>query len=844
VAGDQQKFRIAMAHAEKFSQQKQWNEASRAYRFALAEFPNDESAIVGFGKATLYAGSAENAWKAFQQALRVNPANTQALGFMADIQSQMGQVGPASQTYTRIGDILFSKGEIPAAMRSWQRAIELVPGNPEAHLSLAKGLHQQGQIRLATKEFLVSAAIYQRLKNQPQARQQVQAAQSLLPDDPGVLAAIESIQQGRPIDPQKVSETPPIEFVEEVEEEEFEVEEEEEEVIEEEVEEEEVVEEVIEEEEEFEEEVVEEEEDLFSEESLGQLLGEEPVKEVVKETVKPKVVEKPKPPPEEDDFLGLGLDEELPDGGGLVEGAHQQALAELANVIFEDDQSGPDRFLAADGSEISRMEINMLIIQAIDLQTRGSIDEAIDRYRQVVQANAGRPSLYFNLGLLYKQREEFKEAVKMLRLASQDKNFKMSAQFALGQTYYVAQERETALRNFAEALKIIDLETVDEKRADELEAFYDNLADDYLAQGNLLKINVFVEALEKFFSFSSWAKKVKSARQRMDSIAEEDRTMSLAEFLESPETEVVITALATTGEYMKQSFFLSASEECLRAIQKAPSYLPLHTRLADILLKQDRTEKAVEKYLAIARVYEIRHQPEQCIGVFKKILRLAPMDLTVRAKLVDVYIARKNLDQALEHYMALADTYYQLAQVDEALTKYDEALALAKESDNSKEWKIKILNQQGDIYNQRFEWAKAMSLFEEAYKLDPHNERTCRQLIDLYYQQFKGPQAIKVVDGLLGVYQRKNPAKAVDILKELVAINPDEMDLRQRLAVAFVQVGRKKEAIAEYDTLGELQLNEGLRSQAEKTIQAILALKPDRPQQYQQLLSQIRSGAA
>jgi len=827
VAGDQQKFRMAMAHAEKNFQQKQWKEALRAYQFALAEFPNNEAAIIGFGKATLYGGSAENAWKAFQQVLRINPANTQALGFIADIQVQMKQIPQASQTYARIGEILFGKGELPAAIRAWQRAIEVAPMNPDAHVGLARGLHQQDQIRLAAREFLTAAAIYQRLKNQPQARQQVQAAQSLLPDDPGIIAAIESIQQGRPIDPLKVSEIAPPEPEPEPE---------------------------------FEEE--EEEEDLFSEEALGQLLGETPVKptpvkpvvqEIIKakpapaptpvevKEVKPKVVEKPKP--EEDDFLGLGLEEESQAGGGLVDGAHQQALAELANVIFEDDESGPERFIGPDGEEISRMEINMLIIRGIDLQTRGSIDEAIDLYRQVVQASAGRPSLYYNLGLLYIEKEEYKESAKMLRFASQDPRFKVSSQFALGLTYYVAQERETALRHFAEALKIIDLETVDAARTDELEAMYDNLADEYIGQGNLLKMNMFVEALEKFFSSPSWPKKVKSARQRMDSIAEEDRIMTLAEYLESSESEVVITALATTGDYMKQNMLPSAAEECLWAIQKAPAYLPLHIRLADILLKQERTEKAINKYMCVARVYEIRHQPEQCISVFKKILRLAPMDITVRSRLIDVYMARKNFDQVLEHYMALADAYYQLAQVDEALEKYNEALALTKESSNSKEWRVKILNQLGEIYSQRFDLPRATTLFEEAYKLDPQNERTCHQLIDLYYQQFKAPQAIKVLDGLLGVYQRQNPAKSVEILKELTAINPDEMDLRQRLAVAFTQVGRKKEAIGEYDTLGELQLNAGLRPQAIQTIQTILGLKPDKPEQYQKLLAQVKSGA-
>ena len=50
------------------------------------------------------------------------------------------------------------------------------------------------------------------------------------------------------------------------------------------------------------------------------------------------------------------------------------------------------------------------------------------------------------------------------------------------------------------------------------------------------------------------------------------------------------------------------------------------------------------------------------------------------------------------------------------------------------------------------------------------------------------------------------------------------MSLRQRLAVAYAQNDMKHEAIAEYDALGEMQMENGLRDQAVQTIQAIINL--------------------
>jgi len=815
-----------MMHAERLSQQGNWVDAGKAYRFALAEFPNDEAAIVGFGKSLFHQGQAEQAWRAFQQVLKVNPNNLEAMITVGDIQAQMKQPSAAAQTYLRAGNLLAGQKKLEDALELWHKATELVPDYPEAHRNLAHGLAQLGEPRLAARQFLTLAAIYQRHNDMAQAGQQIEAIRRFLPDDPGVPLAMQALRQRQPLHADMISEEEP---QPEIEVEEFmpaflEPEEEEEEsdfpML------------LVPDEDEVEEEVVEAE----VEDELGGFFEDEEEAETVAEET-------------EDDPFGLFSEADsfrnesnLPMSGGLLDATRQKALSELANVIFEDDAAGPERSVLPDGREVSRMEINMFIIQAIDLQTREEYDEAIERYRLVTQANAGRPALHYNLGLLHQEMGDSTDAIKMLRLSAQDPNFRAGSLFALGQTYYDADQPEMALRQFADFLKAIDVKTVDEARQEELEIYYDNLADEFLASDNPTKVDTFIKAVTNFFAHPDWETRIYEARKRMDSISEEG-IMSLAEFLESPETEVVVTALATTNDYLKLNLPKSASEECLRAIQKAPSYLPLHTRLADILLKQDLTDAAIKKYLTVATVYEVRHQVEQSIAIFKKILKIAPLDVTVRNKLIDVYMSRNKVEPALENYLVLADAYYQLAQIDKALQKYDEAMRLTDNTTDPGSWKVKIFSQKGDIYSQRFEWDKATTLFEQAYRLNPRDERASRQLVDLYYKQNKTSQAIKVLDGLLGVYYREKPGKAVSFLKELVAINPDDMFLRQRLAISYMQDGRKNEAIAEYDILGEMQLNQGQRNQAIQTIQAILKMKPDNPEGYRQLLAQIQKGA-
>ena len=83
----------------------------------------------------------------------------------------------------------------------------------------------------------------------------------------------------------------------------------------------------------------------------------------------------------------------------------------------------------------------------------------------MTQAGAGRPALYFNLAILYKNQGQFNDAAKMFKMAAQDRAYQVSSQFALGETYAEANNLELALKHFIETLKIVDLQNVSSQKA-------------------------------------------------------------------------------------------------------------------------------------------------------------------------------------------------------------------------------------------------------------------------------------------------------------------------------------------------------------------------------------------
>jgi tetratricopeptide (TPR) repeat protein len=316
--------------------------------------------------------------------------------------------------------------------------------------------------------------------------------------------------------------------------------------------------------------------------------------------------------------------------------------------------------------------------------------------------------------------------------------------------------------------------------------------------------------------------------------------MSLAEVLAVPSAESILSAVSLSQEYVKRGALGAATEICYQAIESTPTYLPLHLRLAEVFVQDGRVEDAVAKYQAVADLYQVREETRQAIGVYKRILRLMPMDVVVRSRLIDLLISSGEIDQALDQYMALADGYYQLAQVDKALEKYTEALRLVPRASDENKWHLRLLRKMTDVQMRRGRWREAADLYRQILALVPDDERARLQLIDLNFKLGRTKQADEQVVAMLQVFRAQGePERALALLQEAVRLQPQQMSLRARVARAYIDAGMREEAIRELDTLGELQLDAGLREQAIATVRFIISLQPTNIEAYEQLLAEI-----
>ncbi len=471
------------------------------------------------------------------------------------------------------------------------------------------------------------------------------------------------------------------------------------------------------------------------------------------------------------------------------------------------------------------------------------MEEAIACYEEVLKGGVIQPAIHFNLGLLYQQQLRFEEAIAQFQKSVTDPQYRLASLFALGECYRALGRIDKALTHFLEVLKIVDLSTVREDQAGDLIRLYDELARAYAARGEREQAAEFINSLILFLSEKGWEDKAMEARERLDMLSREGPVLSLAEIISAPGSERILQSIGLAQEYQRRGYHRAAMEELFRAIGRAPTFLPIHRQLGEILVAIGRTDQAIAKFLTIADTYRVRGNFFQAVAMYERALKLAPMNIPARAKLIDLLISHGEIDRALEHYVALGDVYYQMAQLDQAREKYAEALQLAPRGSLERRWEIKLLHRIGDIDIQRVEWRRALGVYERIRDLDPEDEKARLSLMNLYERLGRPDRALVELDALLQRYIKKGKVeKAIAVLEDQVREHPQSIPLRARLAQIYLNARKVQDALRELDVLGDLQLQAGRVQDAIATVRMILRLNPPNADAYRQLLQQLEAG--
>ena len=523
--------------------------------------------------------------------------------------------------------------------------------------------------------------------------------------------------------------------------------------------------------------------------------------------------------------------------------AQKEALSRLAETLL----GGPTATKEAEEPHspetrpgLSQPEIDALIARAVDAQMHHRVSEAIESYRRLLASGNTRTEVKFNLGLLYFETMRYDDAVKFLSETIDDKNYGLATHFALGQCYRAQGKMDQAVEHFLRVTQIVDLGSVQREQADDLISVYEELADSYAAKGDRERAEVFGSALEKFLTEKGWEDKVLQVRHHLESLRSEGGQVSLAEVVSVPGSDKVLEALALAQEYVRREKLWAASEECYRAIELAPNYMPGHVRLAEILVKQGQMDEARSKYETLAELSLARGDVARAEGFYRTVLKMTGDNVNDRSRLIDLLLQQGRTDDALEQYLILGEGHAREENYGKAADKFAEGIRIAARAHGNVPMAIALRHRLAEARAKQGDFKAALAAYQEIHQQSPDDERAQFYAVDLEFRLGQPARALHDLEELLQRYQtRGEPQKATAVLEALAQSYSNEAGLFDRLAQNYVAIGEKDKAITTLDTLGELYLSSGQKQAAAATIRQILSMDPPRASDYERLLEQI-----
>lgn len=541
------------------------------------------------------------------------------------------------------------------------------------------------------------------------------------------------------------------------------------------------------------------------------------------------------------------LGQETPDP---VAETRQRALTALAEVLFDISSDDVDEEKAArrglrfslgresGGPDYSKIAKH--VSQAIDMQTRAKDEEAGNELKQAIEAGLDYPPAYFSLGLLYHRLNRKESAQRNLQRSVKHPEYALASRLLLADFEVERENLNEAAVHYLEALKSAECAVLPPDLAEAMRQNYEPLIEANAQESNPELLEQLCANIVDVLMVPNWRKRLLAARAQLPTAATGTLLMPLASILTQARSSEMVEAMAEINSLARKGHLRTAMEEAFTLLAQAPTYLPLHVHMGELLLRQERPTEAIQKFTMAANAYSSRGEATQATNLLKRVVEIAPMDMRSRTRLIEQLMDLGRVDDAIEEYTNLADMYYRLAELNNARSTYERALRVAQQADANPAWSGRILHRMADIDLQRLDWRQALRVYEQLRTLYPDDRTARSQVIDLNVRLGQDKQASAELDNFLSYLasQAKETA-AVEFLEAMMEQNGELIFVRQRLAEFYQQTQQADKAIEQWDVVGETLAQRGDKEGAKQAIRAILVLNPPNAEQYRQLLQRL-----
>jgi tetratricopeptide (TPR) repeat protein len=199
MTGRQDLFDESMQLGHSAAWDLKWDRAIDYYRKALAEFPEEPRALTSLGLALLETNQLPDALAVYRQAAKITPDDPVPIERCAEIFERLGQVREAIEHREAAGELYVRRKDAEKALECWSHVGRLAPENLAIRSRLALTHERMGRRREAVHEYLAVASILQRAGKPERGIEAVQRALALIPGNPEASHALRLLREGKPL---------------------------------------------------------------------------------------------------------------------------------------------------------------------------------------------------------------------------------------------------------------------------------------------------------------------------------------------------------------------------------------------------------------------------------------------------------------------------------------------------------------------------------------------------------------------------------------------------------------------------------------------------------------------
>jgi len=312
---------------------------------------------------------------------------------------------------------------------------------------------------------------------------------------------------------------------------------------------------------------------------------------------------------------------------------------------------------------------------------------------------------------------------------------------------------------------------------------------------------------------------------------------------------------ALAEKYIKKEKYEEAIVEYQKLLSGEEQDVQVWNIVGDLFIKANKKGKAVAEFKKIAAHFEEKGIFTKSIAIYKRISRLAPDDLKTLKKLADLYCDRGFVSEAKAMYSNLAEKLTKKNEPKDAVEIYKILLKLDSDDVESRlnlaelfieanqvDQAVEELNEAAEFKMRMNILKEAGEILKKARSLKKDHPRTLENMIDLFKQEKKKKEALKLVNEILKkdrenlkalyllgslCFEDKELKKAEEIFKKILSIQPKEVEARVRLGRIHIQNNKHDKALELYLPLVDTLIKKHKEDKAVGLLGLILTAKKD-----------------